>query len=375
MAVVLGQADIYAHDGGMYQWDTAAPAVVAAAAGLHVSRIDGSPLVYNTADTWLPDFLVCRPELAGPVLKALWGDPAGRPQRLMELKSTRYEVEGRVATVWLHRPHRHNAWTGRMHAEYRWMMAELDADPHVRAVVVTGTPPAFCVGGDSVALAQHAERGGYDEGLPPAPARPGYGVRAELDHDFAWHYGLRLPVIAAVNGACAGVGLAPRTLLRPALRRRRGPDDDRRSQAGTARRVRHELGAPPARRGDPRRRPLAVGPGVHGTGDGVVGIVERRPADGEATLEAARAYAVDLAEQASPTLGDRDQAAALRRPAPPRRGGGGRGLEVVARLDDGCCRLPGRCRRAARGPPAALALTNGPVPSYTRAGCKRRGVR
>ena len=79
MAVVLGQADIYAHDGGMYQWDTAAPAVVAAAAGLHVSRIDGSPLVYNTADTWLPDFLVCRPELAGPVLKALWGDPAGRP--------------------------------------------------------------------------------------------------------------------------------------------------------------------------------------------------------------------------------------------------------------------------------------------------------
>ena len=51
------------------------------------------------------------------------------------------------------------------------------------------------------------ERGGYDSGLPETPAEPGYGVRPELDHDFAWHYGLRLPVIAAVNGACAGVGL------------------------------------------------------------------------------------------------------------------------------------------------------------------------
>ena len=126
----------------------------------------------------------------------------------MELKATRVERDGAVATVWLHRPHRHNAWTGRMHAEYRWIMAELDADPAVRAVVVTGTPPAFCVGGDSEALAGHAERGAYDAGLPTDPARPGHGVRPELDHDLAWHYGLRVPVIAAVNGACAGVGLA-----------------------------------------------------------------------------------------------------------------------------------------------------------------------
>jgi 3'(2'), 5'-bisphosphate nucleotidase len=73
MAVVLGEADIYAHDGGMYQWDSAAPAAVAAAAGLHVSRIDGSPLRYNAPDPWLPDFLVCRPELAEPALEALWG--------------------------------------------------------------------------------------------------------------------------------------------------------------------------------------------------------------------------------------------------------------------------------------------------------------
>jgi 3'(2'), 5'-bisphosphate nucleotidase len=72
MAVVLGEADIYLHDGGMYQWDSAAPAAVALAAGLHVSRIDGSPLVYNERSEWLPDFLICRPELRQPVLDALW---------------------------------------------------------------------------------------------------------------------------------------------------------------------------------------------------------------------------------------------------------------------------------------------------------------
>jgi len=72
MSVVLGESDIYVHDGGMYQWDSAAPAAVALAAGLHASRIDGSPLVYNERDAWLPDFLVCRPELAEPVLRALW---------------------------------------------------------------------------------------------------------------------------------------------------------------------------------------------------------------------------------------------------------------------------------------------------------------
>jgi 3'(2'), 5'-bisphosphate nucleotidase len=73
MSVVNGETDIYVHDGGMYQWDSAAPAAVALAAGLHVSRIDGSPLVYNGRDPWLPDFLVCRREWAEPVLTALWG--------------------------------------------------------------------------------------------------------------------------------------------------------------------------------------------------------------------------------------------------------------------------------------------------------------
>jgi 3'(2'), 5'-bisphosphate nucleotidase len=73
MAVVMGEADVYVHDGGMYQWDSAAPAAVAMAAGFHASRVDGSPLVYNDRDPWLPDFFVCRPELADGVLKAIWG--------------------------------------------------------------------------------------------------------------------------------------------------------------------------------------------------------------------------------------------------------------------------------------------------------------
>ena len=76
MSVVVGDADIYVHDGGMYQWDSAAPAAVALAAGLHASRIDGSPLVYNDRSPWLPDFLICRKELAEPVLDAIWGERA-----------------------------------------------------------------------------------------------------------------------------------------------------------------------------------------------------------------------------------------------------------------------------------------------------------
>jgi 3'(2'), 5'-bisphosphate nucleotidase len=71
MAVVSGEADIYVHDGGMYQWDSAAPAAVALAAGLHVSRIDGSPMVFNDRDPWLPDLLICRQEYAEPALQAL----------------------------------------------------------------------------------------------------------------------------------------------------------------------------------------------------------------------------------------------------------------------------------------------------------------
>ena len=78
MAVVLGEADVYAHAGGMYEWDNAAPAAVAAAAGLWASRIDGGPLRYNQANPWSPDILICRPELVEAVLEAVGATPSGR---------------------------------------------------------------------------------------------------------------------------------------------------------------------------------------------------------------------------------------------------------------------------------------------------------
>jgi len=71
MAVVLGEADIYVHSGGQHQWDSAAPVGVARAAGLHTSRVNGSELVYNQRDSWLPDLIICRQHLARPVLEAL----------------------------------------------------------------------------------------------------------------------------------------------------------------------------------------------------------------------------------------------------------------------------------------------------------------
>ncbi|MBR2172267.1 3'(2'),5'-bisphosphate nucleotidase CysQ [Sphingopyxis sp.] len=69
MAVVRGEADIYLHTGGQYEWDNCAPVAVAQAAGLHVSRVDGSPIRYNNPDTYLPDLLICRKELAAEVLR------------------------------------------------------------------------------------------------------------------------------------------------------------------------------------------------------------------------------------------------------------------------------------------------------------------
>jgi 3'(2'), 5'-bisphosphate nucleotidase len=71
MAVVLGEADIYVHDGGQFEWDSAAPVAVALAAGLHASRIDGSLLRYNQPSPWSPDLLICRPELAGRVIEVV----------------------------------------------------------------------------------------------------------------------------------------------------------------------------------------------------------------------------------------------------------------------------------------------------------------
>jgi enoyl-CoA hydratase/carnithine racemase len=222
---------------------------------------------------------------------------------LPELAAVRFEVDDHVATVWLHRPHRHNAWTGRMHREYRAVMAHLDAQPEVRVVVVTGTPPAFCVGGDRQALADHAQRGSYDAGLDgEVPlARPGYGVRAEFDHDFAFQFAMRFPIIAAVNGAAAGVGLALALFC------------DLRFASASARctTAAPKLGLPaeygmswmlPRLTGVARATDLLLSGRVFTPGETAEwGLWNGVAADGEATMTMALDYAWSLATTAGPT--------------------------------------------------------------------------
>lgn len=70
-AVITGQVDAYVHSGGQHEWDSAAPVAVARAAGLHTSRIDGSALGYNSEQPWLPDILICPPQLAERLLDAI----------------------------------------------------------------------------------------------------------------------------------------------------------------------------------------------------------------------------------------------------------------------------------------------------------------
>lgn len=128
----------------------------------------------------------------------------------IDLKVTEFSVEQGVGLVRLNRPDRGNSWTTRMNSEYRWLMQRMDGDPEVRVIVVTGAGRQFCVGADFKAL-DHYERSdhNYEKSLGlEAMAQPGHGVRAEFDHEMVWHWGLQKPVIAAINGACAGIAVA-----------------------------------------------------------------------------------------------------------------------------------------------------------------------
>ncbi len=123
-------------------------------------------------------------------------------------EATRYDVDGPVATITLHRPERLNAWTPTMAAEYRAHLAAATGDPAVRAIVVTGAGRGFCSGAETDDLAGHAERGAYDAGHAGDVATPGYGARPEFDAELAYHFGIPKPIIAAVNGPAAGMGFA-----------------------------------------------------------------------------------------------------------------------------------------------------------------------
>jgi enoyl-CoA hydratase/carnithine racemase len=113
---------------------------------------------------------------------------------LPEHPEIRVEIEDDVALVRLDRPEHGNAWTFQMAEQYAATLSDLDADPSVRVIVLTGSGRAFCVGADMKVLDEIIEHGGYPPGAPP----PEVHLRPLR---------VRKPLIAAVNGACAGVGL------------------------------------------------------------------------------------------------------------------------------------------------------------------------
>lgn len=108
----------------------------------------------------------------------------------------RYELDGGIATLTLNRPERRNAWTIAMHKRYWSLLEQCDGDPAVRVIVVTGAGTSFCPGADTESLRGYTETGEYDP-LASTITQPDW-----------YPMTVRKPVIAAINGACAGFGLA-----------------------------------------------------------------------------------------------------------------------------------------------------------------------
>jgi enoyl-CoA hydratase/carnithine racemase len=116
-----------------------------------------------------------------------------------------FEVSDRIATITLNRPERLNAWTQVMAGEVRAAMEAADADPEVRAIVLTGAGRGFCAGADMNDLADISAAGGL-EARPFTPYDA--GSRTDFQHPMAWFPTVRTPILAAVNGPAAGMGLA-----------------------------------------------------------------------------------------------------------------------------------------------------------------------
>jgi enoyl-CoA hydratase/carnithine racemase len=124
----------------------------------------------------------------------------------MEWKTVIYEAAEGIGLITLNRPERNNAWMGRMAYEYRTAMHLAAEDDHVGAIVVTGAGRNFCVGADNKALDSFAESGVYSTGIRETPPDPGDPAHPAHGTPFGFPLAIGKPVIAAVNGAAAGVG-------------------------------------------------------------------------------------------------------------------------------------------------------------------------
>jgi enoyl-CoA hydratase/carnithine racemase len=128
----------------------------------------------------------------------------------VEYQDIIYDVDDTVAVITLNRPDRLNAWTDRMNEEYRDALQRADADSSARSAIITGAGRGFCAGADMAALnniAGAASNGGESTERPSAPPRPTDGLEANYEQNYSWPLRTRKPLIAAINGPVAGLGL------------------------------------------------------------------------------------------------------------------------------------------------------------------------